>query len=814
MMSTDLLGDARNYTNNGYLAIPFHIYRLNGELKKRPSDSRHWGDDRGTIRDENYLQKWFGENRDNVNALAVAMHSKSLNFGIDLDKKMARDIFFRWFLPTLSLPLRNKILLTTHTTTSFGKSDHFLLGIDEKYFPFTNEDCSSKFANSEKICATTLWSLKANHTEIKIIGTESCLVERGEGYNCIMGIEQKQTLTRAELVEFFVNAEKLQNELQCINDCSNIIAGFWATPNRNDIVVYTSGWLRLQSDVPLELCKRIFEYVINLRNLPDDDLYKTMQKVERSYTLPEKEVAGYSKLIDVIKDQSYFDGLQNILENHGYLFPYSTRSKDHGQQEQEQEQKRSNLEVQILQFVDEELIEQLHLITMSDNDEIWYYDEETGIYRRNAESIIVHMLETRFHGNMNNKRTSEALGVIRRVTQSPRTIFNPSINWIATENCMINIATGQTRAFSPEFLCTTKIPVLYRNPSKSGNCLYNFPSLRVPKRETKIRHFLHEIMNDEDVELFLRYLAYCLVREYRYNHWLILNGTGQNGKSILIQLVERFLGEANVSGETLDRLLHERFAIAQLYEKLVNVDADVSAKVVLDNTGIIKKLTGNDLHTGELKYKKPWPFRNYAKLIFSCNKIPETEDLTDAFFRRLIIINFTQQFWGERDDPHIIEKICTKEEFSILFNELLTRLPDVIANGVRKVTENVLDDNYTKFMRSADSVRIFVKEAIERVIVNPSPKDNIVRHELYDYYLEYCKDNGITPESDTVTKEKLQKDHGFQLRKTKVNQIQGYYWIGIRKKDWKEYRKDLEKSSIKNLVEQQYLSPETLDEFR
>ena len=109
---------------------------------------------------------------------------------------------------------------------------------------------------------------------------------------------------------------------------------------------------------------------------------------------------------------------------------------------------------------------------------------------------------------------------------------------------------------------------------------------------------------------------------------------------------------------------------ANLFQKMVNVDADVSADVIFNNTGIIKKLTGNDLHAGEFKYKKPFAFRNYAKLIFSCNKIPDTEDYTDAFFRRILIINFTQQFFGEKDDPDLIDKLCTEDEFSGLLYSL------------------------------------------------------------------------------------------------------------------------------------------------
>jgi putative DNA primase/helicase len=57
-----------------------------------------------------------------------------------------------------------------------------------------------------------------------------------------------------------------------------------------------------------------------------------------------------------------------------------------------------------------------------------------------------------------------------------------------------------------------------------------------------------------------------------------------------------------------------------LYQKLANIDADVSGDILINNTGKIKKLTGNDESAAEFKYKQPFKFRNYAKLIFSCNE--------------------------------------------------------------------------------------------------------------------------------------------------------------------------------------------------
>ena len=137
----------------------------------------------------------------------------------------------------------------------------------------------------------------------------------------------------------------------------------------------------------------------------------------------------------------------------------------------------------------------------------------------------------------------------------------------------------------------------------------------VEGQKSRIMKFLYEVMNPEDVDLFLDFFAYCLYREYKYNFWMLLVGKGLNGKSILLRLVERFLGMDNVSGETLHRLLKERFSVGNLFQKMANVDADVSYDTIFNNTGVLKKLTGNDLHIGEHKYKKPFKFRNHAKLI-------------------------------------------------------------------------------------------------------------------------------------------------------------------------------------------------------
>ena len=120
---------------------------------------------------------------------------------------------------------------------------------------------------------------------------------------------------------------------------------------------------------------------------------------------------------------------------------------------------------------------------------------------------------------------------------------------------------------------TTHIPVKYvaynrdhihnlkhnRRPNGTGHMADFFRLVECPC--PAIMKFMYDIITPENVDLVLDFMAYCLWRTYKFNFWMLFNGAGLNGKSILLTLIERFLGKHNVSGETLDRLLHERFAV-------------------------------------------------------------------------------------------------------------------------------------------------------------------------------------------------------------------------------------------------------------
>ena len=226
-----------------------------------------------------------------------------------------------------------------------------------------------------------------------------------------------------------------------------------------------------------------------------------------------------------------------------------------------------------------------------------------------------------------------------------------------------------------------------------------------------------------------------------------------------------------------------RFATAELYGKLANIDADLS-KEALKNTGVLKKLTGGDFIPAEKKFLSPFQFVNHAKLLFSANEIPMTEDETDAFFSRLIIINFPNQFLGNKADPNLIHKLTTDEELSGLLRIILRRLPTVLKEGIFTASSSI-DENYEKYILSSNPVRAFFETALEQ--------DNdraILKSEVYASYRMFCNSKKLAAESEQSFSRKLKKE--FSIRDTQMRDDRGnrgYYWIGFRIKDWKPTEK-------------------------
>lgn len=190
-------------------------------------------------------------------------------------------------------------------------------------------------------------------------------------------------------------------------------------------------------------------------------------------------------------------------------------------------------------------------------------------------------------------------------------------------------------------------------------------------------------------------------------------------------------------------------------------------------------------------------------LLICIYTIPEIGDTTDAMFRRLIIINFTRQFLGDKEDIHLLDKLTTEEELSGLFQVLMNRLPRVLRNGVRTTTNEVMKNTYDKYLRGTNPIGYFV----EKMLVTDSTAKTL-KTEMYKAYEKHCTEDGIAIESDQSFSRKLTKSLGYECKRGSTGD-RAYFYVGVRLKTAAELEKqnELEHSD-------EYYSPKSLEEMK
>jgi len=377
------------------------------------------------------------------------------------------------------------------------------------------------------------------------------------------------------------------------------------------------------------------------------------------------------------------------------------------------------------QWLAREIMKNVDFITFADTDEMYVYN--AGIYRQGGGATIKAKAEQVLGKEATTHRVNEVENHIRRSTYMKRQEIEDKIEFLCLKNGVLDIQTRELSPHSPQHIFLNQVPVTY-NPDK--DC-------------PKIKGFIIQMVPSGDILVIQELFGYCLWRDYSLDKAFLFIGEGSNGKSTLLNLLIRFLSREVVAGVALQDLDRNRFATAELYGKLANVHADLPDRA-LRHTGKFKMLTGGDLIYAERKFKGHFPFVNYAKLIFSCNKIPETKDDTTAFYRRWIIINFPHKFEGENDDPNVLDKIITEDELSGLLNWALEGLDRVLQNGrftYSKTTDEIRED----YIKKSNPVLAFVEDCLKS-----DPQGEIPKDVLYRAFCGYCTSVGLPTKANNV----------------------------------------------------------------
>jgi len=387
---------------------------------------------------------------------------------------------------------------------------------------------------------------------------------------------------------------------------------------------------------------------------------------------------------------------------------------------EERKHGRKKIEVFVPAYVARELMDAYQYVTRKKDETIFRYAPESGVYELLGEAHAKRMIRKKLGKHLSISRQREIINFIKVSTL--KDLEDAPERLIVLKNGILDLKSGKIEGFNADYFILNALPVEYE------------PNADCPQ----FKKFLDEVVAKEDQATIQEYCGYCLLRDYRHHKSLLLVGEGANGKSTFLEVLRRMLGSPNVANEPLQTLITNRFAISQLYGKLANIYPDLPA-IALKDTGFFKMLTGNDTISAEYKFKDRFDFKNYAKLIFSCNRVPETPDDTVAFFRRWIIINFPNQFLEHdpRTDKSILEKLTTEKELSGILNWALQGLKRLLDND-GFTTSRTVEETRDQYIEASDPVRAFAEQ---RLVVKPNnviPKDDV-----YDTFIQYCRERNL-----------------------------------------------------------------------
>lgn len=284
------------------------------------------------------------------------------------------------------------------------------------------------------------------------------------------------------------------------------------------------------------------------------------------------------------------------------------------------------------------------------------------------------------------------------------------------------------------------------------------------KYTIEVEEFLDKVFVDKDLKDYaMKVISSCLFGGSD-EHFHIWTGKGSNGKSTLVQLIEKCLGNyacklpislltnkrasSSVASPELSRTKGKRFLSMQ------EPEAGDELKV-----GLLKELTGKDKIVARELYKNPIEFLPQFKLFLCVNDLPTVTADDNGTWRRLRVTEFKSRF---SDNPVQGNKYDFKKDRTLLykmenwreaFMSILVEYYKQVAQEGIVEPEQVM--KYTNdYKKSNDVIETFIDSEL-----TPNPDVFTSSTEVWGCYLNWCRECGVKAITKLEFNKKIKKNH-------------------------------------------------------
>ena len=285
--------------------------------------------------------------------------------------------------------------------------------------------------------------------------------------------------------------------------------------------------------------------------------------------------------------------------------------------------------------------------------------------------------------------------------------------------------------------------------------------------------FLDRVMrgNEALIDFLQRAVGYSLTGDTSEQVFLILHGTGSNGKTTFLESLRALLGDdyaTRTPTETL--LLAQRHnggptpELAQLRgaRLVTSTEAEEGRRLA---EARIKELTGGDTIAARPMYRDPVQFQPVFKLWLGTNHKPVIRGTDLAIWRRIRLIPFTVTIPAHEQDRRLADKL--REELPGILQWALIGCAMWLRDGLGAPSEvTAATEEYRNEM---DVIGAFLDDRCE---LGDSHKARAGA--LHKAYREWCEEQGERPVSGRAFADRLQ-ERGFD----KYRDRRGATYMGL-----------------------------------
>lgn len=360
---------------------------------------------------------------------------------------------------------------------------------------------------------------------------------------------------------------------------------------------------------------------------------------------------------------------------------------------------------------------------------VWKW-HECGVWKKQDERSVKQWVQHYIRDRVESVRKSNVDSVadlFRTETYMPDHAFDigpvECVNTLTGELVLADSGGWELLPHNRQHYRTTQVPVEYDLKAQAPQFI----------------KFLADVFKgDPDAAdkatALLEMIGYTLMAHCSHEKFIILVGSGANGKSVLLSVLEALAGRDNVAAVQPSQF-DNKFQRAHLHNKLANIVTEIKQGAVIDDDAL-KGITSGEPTTVEHKNKDPFDMRPFSTCWFGTNHMPHTRDFSDALFRRALVLQFNNVFKPELGncDPNLKNKLM--DELPGILTLALDAYADALLEGF--TIPQSCKDARVEWRLEADQVAQFVQDECEA-----EPDTKTPGSAMYAAYQGWAAENGI-----------------------------------------------------------------------